>query len=345
MRPDHSRRHRLRRHRRAALHRRRRRDRRPHRRGRRSRRRHAPIARSSRPARRSPPASSMPTRTTIAPCCAGPNACCARCRKASPPSSSAIAASRYRPSRMRTRPVPPLDLLGDESWWTFDSFAAYAERLARDPSPVNTYALIGHMSLRVEAMHGDTQRAATDKEAAHMQRRLAEALAQGASGFSTGLYYPPNMHGADRRGDRRRRSPARRRRHLRLAHARRGQRRTAVDRGDLADRPRGERSGGDQPPQMRHAGKLRPLDRNFATHRSRRAAAAGGVRRLSLSRRLHGADAAAAAAGCAGAGDLVGAASRSRRPNARRHRARLEHHAARSRRTIAPRRRDLLPDG
>ena len=58
---------------------------------------------------------------------------------------------------------------------------------------MNTYALIGHMSLRVEAMSGDTQRAATDKEAAHMQRRLAEALAQGASGFSTGLYYPPNM--------------------------------------------------------------------------------------------------------------------------------------------------------
>jgi N-acyl-D-amino-acid deacylase len=97
------------------------------------------------------------------------------------------------PVPMRTRPVPPLDLLGDESWWTFDSFAAYAERLARDPSPVNTFALIGHMSLRVEAMQGDTQRAATDKEAAHMQRRLAQALAEGASGFSTGLYYPPNM--------------------------------------------------------------------------------------------------------------------------------------------------------
>ncbi|HUB12711.1 MAG TPA: D-aminoacylase [Acetobacteraceae bacterium] len=97
------------------------------------------------------------------------------------------------PVRMSNRPVPPLDLLGDESWWTFDSFADYAARLARDPSPVNTYALIGHMSLRVEAMNGDTQRAATDKEAAHMQRRLADALAQGASGFSTGLYYPPNM--------------------------------------------------------------------------------------------------------------------------------------------------------
>ena len=97
------------------------------------------------------------------------------------------------PVRMTKRPIPPLDLLGDESWWTYDSFGEYAERLARDPSPVNTVALIGHMSLRVEAMQGDTQRAATDKEAAQMQRRLAEALAQGASGFSTGLYYPPNM--------------------------------------------------------------------------------------------------------------------------------------------------------
>jgi len=98
------------------------------------------------------------------------------------------------PVPMRTRPIPPLDLLGDESWFVYDSFAAYAERLARDPSPVNTVALIGHMSLRVEAMAGDTRRAATDREAEHMRARLAEALAQGASGFSTGLYYPPNIH-------------------------------------------------------------------------------------------------------------------------------------------------------
>src|SRR5471032_487204 len=85
------------------------------------------------------------------------------------------------PVRMASRPVPPLDLLGDETWFTFDSFAAYAERLAHDPSPVNTYALIGHMSLRVEAMNGDTQRPATDAEAAHMQARLKQALSQGAS--------------------------------------------------------------------------------------------------------------------------------------------------------------------
>jgi N-acyl-D-amino-acid deacylase len=98
------------------------------------------------------------------------------------------------PSRMATRPPPPLDLLGDESWWVFDSFGAYAERLARDPAPVNTYALIGHMSLRVAAMQGDVARAATDAEALRMQGRLADALAEGASGFSTGLWYPPNTH-------------------------------------------------------------------------------------------------------------------------------------------------------
>ena len=97
------------------------------------------------------------------------------------------------PTPMAARPVPPLDLLGDESWFTFGSFAAYAERLARDPAPVNTVALIGHMSLRLAAMHGDTQRAATAAEAAVMQTRLAESLAAGASGFSTGLAYPPNL--------------------------------------------------------------------------------------------------------------------------------------------------------
>ena len=97
------------------------------------------------------------------------------------------------PVRMKQRPVPPLDLLGDESWWTFGSFGEYADRLARDPAPVNTVALIGHMSLRVEAMNGDTQRPASDAEAAQMEKRLAECLAEGASGFSTGLYYPPNI--------------------------------------------------------------------------------------------------------------------------------------------------------
>jgi N-acyl-D-amino-acid deacylase len=98
------------------------------------------------------------------------------------------------PVRMTSRPPPPLDLIGDAEDWCFDSFAAYAERLDRGPAPVNTYALIGHMSLRTGAMGGDVLRAASDKEAAAMRTLLRDALEQGASGFSTGLYYPPNMH-------------------------------------------------------------------------------------------------------------------------------------------------------
>ena len=104
-----------------------------------------------------------------------------------------ISLSPLRTAGRRPLP-PPLDLLGTAAWDTFASFGDYADRLAREPAPVNTYALIGHMVLRVEAMDGDTQRPATDAEAGRMQARLAEALAEGASGFSTGLYYPPNMH-------------------------------------------------------------------------------------------------------------------------------------------------------
>ena len=76
----------------------------------------------------------------------------------------------------------------------FGSFGEYAERLRTDPAPVNTVALIGHMSLRVEAVEGDLDRAATDREAEQMRRRLAEALSEGASGFSTGLYHGPSAH-------------------------------------------------------------------------------------------------------------------------------------------------------
>ena len=90
------------------------------------------------------------------------------------------------------RPPAPLDLLGDEQWWTFDSFGDYAHALKTKGSEVNTYALIGHQTLRVEAMGGDPYRAATDAEILRMQTRLKQALSEGGSGFSTGLYYAPN---------------------------------------------------------------------------------------------------------------------------------------------------------
>jgi len=98
------------------------------------------------------------------------------------------------PARFSTTPPPPLDLIGAEGWWRFGDFAEYAQALRKQGSEVNTYALIGHQTLRVEAMAGDVFRPAKDGEIAHMHSRLKAALAEGASGFSTGLYYPPNMH-------------------------------------------------------------------------------------------------------------------------------------------------------
>jgi len=95
------------------------------------------------------------------------------------------------PERLKAPPAP-LDLLGDAAWWVFDSFAAYAEALERTPPPLNVVPLIGHMSLRVAALAGDTGRAANEREAARMRDRLAEALRAGAWGLSTGLYYPPS---------------------------------------------------------------------------------------------------------------------------------------------------------
>jgi N-acyl-D-amino-acid deacylase len=98
------------------------------------------------------------------------------------------------PARFKAAPPPPLDLIGAEGWWRFDSFGDYAQELARRGSEVNTMALVGHQTLRVEAMEGDVARPAKDAEIAKMRERLKQSLAEGASGFSTGLWYPPAMH-------------------------------------------------------------------------------------------------------------------------------------------------------
>jgi N-acyl-D-amino-acid deacylase len=97
------------------------------------------------------------------------------------------------PGRLNN-PPPPLDLIGAEGWWRFDSFGDYAHEMARQGSEVNTYALVGHQTLRCEAMANDVYRPAQDKEIARMQARVKASMAEGASGFSTGLYYKPNMH-------------------------------------------------------------------------------------------------------------------------------------------------------
>ncbi|MCD2167370.1 N-acyl-D-amino-acid deacylase family protein [Comamonas koreensis] len=87
-------------------------------------------------------------------------------------------------------PVPaPLNLLSDAST-RFPSFAAYVQALRAAPPAVHVIPLVGHSTLRVEAM-ADVNRAANPDEIAQMQVLLREALEAGAVGLSSGTYYPP----------------------------------------------------------------------------------------------------------------------------------------------------------
>ena len=89
------------------------------------------------------------------------------------------------------KPVPPLDLLdGDGSWFRYATFADYVEALEASPAATNCALLVGHSSLRVQTM-SDVNRPATAAEQAEMRRLADEALAAGAVGVSTGLWYEP----------------------------------------------------------------------------------------------------------------------------------------------------------
>jgi N-acyl-D-amino-acid deacylase len=85
---------------------------------------------------------------------------------------------------------PPLDLIGDASWYRFKSFAEYVTTLEAKPAATNAALLVGHTTLRVVAMD-DLNRPATKKEIGQMQGMVQEALEAGAIGVSTGLYYEP----------------------------------------------------------------------------------------------------------------------------------------------------------
>jgi N-acyl-D-amino-acid deacylase len=87
-------------------------------------------------------------------------------------------------------PPQPLNLLGGRADFRFASMAAYRVAVDAAEPAVNVAALVGHSSLRVAAMDS-LDRPANDREIETMRGRLADALAEGASGLSTGLYYPP----------------------------------------------------------------------------------------------------------------------------------------------------------
>jgi len=95
------------------------------------------------------------------------------------------------PDGMRMPITPPLDLLDEEGgWFRFPTFASYVETLQAQAPAVNAALLVGHTLLRVVTMD-DVERPAGAVEIARMRALARDALAAGAIGVSTGLYYEP----------------------------------------------------------------------------------------------------------------------------------------------------------
>ncbi len=89
------------------------------------------------------------------------------------------------------KPVPPLDLLDAEGgWFRFPTFAAYVDELRARPAATNCALLVGHSTLRVQTLDS-LERPASGAEVARMRALADEALAAGAIGVSTGLWYEP----------------------------------------------------------------------------------------------------------------------------------------------------------
>lgn len=88
-------------------------------------------------------------------------------------------------------PPPPFDVLGDRSRYRYPRFAAWRDALGARPAAVNAVALIGHGTLRLGAMRA-LDRPADRDERARMRETFAQALDEGATGLSSGLYYAPS---------------------------------------------------------------------------------------------------------------------------------------------------------
>ena len=95
------------------------------------------------------------------------------------------------PAGMRKPITPPLDLLDESgSWFRFPTFTAYVEELGHRPAATNCALLVGHTTLRLVTM-ASIERPASTTEVGRMRELAREALAAGAIGVSTGLYYEP----------------------------------------------------------------------------------------------------------------------------------------------------------
>ena len=95
------------------------------------------------------------------------------------------------PNGMPKPVTPPIDLMDPEgTWFKFKSFKAYVQALKDAPPATNCALLVGHSMLRVQTMD-DLNKAASGSQIVRMQEMVDEALAAGAIGGSTGLYYEP----------------------------------------------------------------------------------------------------------------------------------------------------------
>lgn len=94
------------------------------------------------------------------------------------------------PIALPGEPPPPLDLLGGKRTYRHPRFADWARALTLDPPAVNAIGLVGHSALRVCTMDR-FDRPATEGEVARMGGLLDGAMADGALGLSTGLFYAP----------------------------------------------------------------------------------------------------------------------------------------------------------
>lgn len=86
-------------------------------------------------------------------------------------------------------PPPPFTLVGGRENWRFDRFADYIAELQRIGIATNAALLVGHSTLRKRVM-GTTDRPASAEETTRMGEAVAQAMAEGAFGLSTGLDYP-----------------------------------------------------------------------------------------------------------------------------------------------------------
>jgi len=87
-----------------------------------------------------------------------------------------------------------LSLIVKQDAFLSRTFAEFAGKVEAAKPAINGAFLVGHSTLRLSVMGNDLERAARPDEVATMRDMLDGALADGAIGLSSGLFYPPAMH-------------------------------------------------------------------------------------------------------------------------------------------------------